>query len=293
MKKQIIFKGTATALITPFSSGKIDFDALERIIEMQINEGVGALVIGGTTAEAATLSDSERYELFAFTKEKAGGRVKLIFGTGTNDTSAAIKHTKAAERIGCDGVLVVTPYYNKGTEGGVVKHYLNIADETALPIILYNVPSRTGVELNFNQLDILAKKENIVAIKEASDSADRLCRVASYGEELTLYAGNDSQIYTTLALGGSGVISVLSNILPGVCRDICQRYFDGECEASLSIQLKALSLIRALFRETNPAPIKYAMSKIGLCKNELRLPLANVCLQTEKEIDTAMGLFGV
>ena len=288
MKKQVIFKGVATALITPFHLGKIDFDSLAHIVENQISNGTDALVIGGTTAEAATLSDTERYELFAFVKERVGTRVKLIFGTGTNDTAAVIRHTKKAESIGCDGVLIVTPYYNKGTEDGVVNHYLSVAEQTSLPIILYNVPSRTGVELNFNQLDRLAERSNIVAIKEAGDSADRLCRLASYGEDLRLYAGNDSQIYTTLALGGFGVISVLSNIAPCLCRDICKNYFSKKTEISLTAQLKALPLIRALFKETNPAPVKYAMSKLGFCSNELRLPLMRVNEKTAKEIDTAM-----
>ena len=288
MKKQTIFKGIGTALITPFKNGRIDFASLEGIIEKQIEAGVSALIIGGTTGEAATLSDVERYTLFEFTKEKTAGRAKLVFGTGTNDTRAAIRHTKRAEEIGCDGVLVVTPYYNKGTYSGVTKHYEEIAGATSLPVILYNVPSRTGVNLTLAQLERLSETKNIVALKEAGDSMDRYVSLAALTENLTLYAGNDSQIYTTLALGGLGVISVLSNVCPRLAVEICESYFSGDLENSRALQIKALPLITALFTETNPAPIKYAMKKGGLCENELRLPLMPVSQETEKTIDSLL-----
>ncbi len=274
MKKRIIFRGAATALVTPYSKGAIDYTALARLIEAQIAGGISALVIGGTTGEAATLSDSERYELFAFAKEKVGGRVPLIFGTGTNDTRLATEHTRRADKIGCDGVLLVTPYYNKGTEEGIARHYLTIAESTDLPIILYNVPSRTGVNLGYHLLERLARQENIVAIKEASDSVDRLVTLAGFGEELYLYAGNDSQIYPTLALGGMGVISVASNIMPHRIEKICTDYFGGNHRESLRAQVELLAFIRSLFLETNPTPIKYAMSLLGLCSEEVRLPLS-------------------
>ena len=274
MKKNCVFCGVGTALVTPFQDGEIDYAALSELIEYQIRGGADAIVIGGTTGEAATLSDEERYRLFEFAAEKISGRVKLVFGTGTNDTRAAVRHTKYAEKIGCDGVLLVTPYYNKGTEIGVEKHYLNIAESADLPIILYNVPSRTGVNLGINLLSRLAEHPNIVAIKEASDSADRLVSLAALSDSLDLYAGNDSQIYTTLSLGGKGVISVMSNLLPSATHAICERYFSGEPGASLELQLRLLPFIKALFVETNPAPIKYAMAKMGFCKSEVRLPLA-------------------
>ena len=288
MKKQTIFKGVGTALITPFKNGRIDFNALEHIIEKQIKARVGALVIGGTTGEAATLSDVERYTLFEFAKEKTAGRVKLIFGTGTNDTRAAIRHTRRAEEIGCDGVLVVTPYYNKGTYSGVTRHYEEIAKSTALPVILYNVPSRTGVNLTANQLEHLGKTKNIVAIKEAGDSMDKYVSLSALSESLGLYAGNDSQIYTTLMLGGLGVISVLSNVCPRLAVEICDTYFSGELEKSRELQIKALPFISALFAETNPAPVKYAMYRLGLCENSLRLPLMPIGEETEKIIDSVM-----
>lgn len=283
--KKLIFEGVATALITPFKSGKVDYTALSAIIDMQIDSGVDALVIGGTTGEAATLTDSERYSIFELAHERAGGRVKLIFGTGTNDTAAAIRHTRAAERIGCDGVLVVTPYYNKGTEDGIYAHYASILDSVSLPVLLYNVPSRTGVNLSLSVIDRLIERENLVGIKEASDSADRLVTLAAYGERLWLYAGNDSQFFTSLALGGKGVISVLSNAYPHLVSQIYTLFRDGRLSESLKAQTAILPLVRAIFAETNPAPIKYLMHTLGYAENELRLPLAPVTPATAKTIE--------
>jgi 4-hydroxy-tetrahydrodipicolinate synthase len=273
MKKQCIFKGAATALITPMRGEKIDYTALEKIIDFQLDGGIKTLVIGGTTGEAATLCDRERYELFRFTRSKTLGRAKLIFGTGTNDTRMAINHTKIAESIGCDGILAVTPYYNKGTHRGVLEHYRRLAGSCNLPIILYNVPGRTGVNLTIKQLEELAKIDTVVGIKEAGDSADRLCELSAFGEDLWLYAGNDTQIYQTLALGGAGVISVVSNIYPRLISDICESYFAGKAENSHRGQLDIMGFTKAMFCETNPAPIKYAMSLYGLCKKDIRLPL--------------------
>ena len=271
--KKPIFSGVGTALITPFRGGEIDFSALEKLIELQIEGGVGALIIGGTTGEAATLSDGERYSLFEFCRKKCDGRILLIFGTGTNDTRRAAELSRRAAEIGCDGLLLVTPYYNKGTEEGVYRHYMTILEAADLPAILYNVPSRTGVNLGIGLLTRLAREELVVGIKEAGDSADRLVALSSFGNSLPLYAGNDSQIYTALALGGAGVISVVSNILPRLTSEITRLYFSGEREKSLAIQQRLLPFINTLFLETNPAPVKYAMSTIGLCSEELRLPL--------------------
>ena len=284
MTKKIVFWGAATALITPFKKGQIDYEALKGLIEFQIEGGIDALVIGGTTAEAATLSDEERYKLYGFAKEIIAERTKLILGTGTNDTRVALAHTKFAEKLGCDGVLLVTPYYNKGTELGIEKHYLKIAESVDLPIILYNVPSRTGVNLGINLLKRLAEHPNIVGIKEASDSVDRLVNLASLGEELTLYSGNDSQIYPTLALGGKGVISVMSNIIPKTTVKMCKDYFEGRHGESLKTQLRLLPFVSSLFLETNPAPIKYAMSKRGFCSPEVRLPLSEPRESTRVEL---------
>ena len=282
--KNMIFRGVATALVTPFSGGEIDFSALGRLIERQIEAGVDGLVIGGTTAEAATLSDEERYRLFNYAAECVCGRVKLIFGTGTNDTRVAIRHSKYAARVGCDGLLLVTPYYNKGTELGIEQHYISVANSTDLPIILYNVPSRTGVNLSIRLVERLCEHPKIVAIKEASDSADRLTHLAAMGERLTLYAGNDSQIFTTLALGGGGVISVVSNLVPSVCRDLCRSFDMGDIKRAREIQLSLLPLISAMFLETNPSPVKYALSLMGLCSPDLRLPLSEPTDGTKEQI---------
>ena len=285
MKKNYIFKGVGTALVTPFHLGRIDYPTLDRLIERQIGCGIDALVIGGTTGEAATLSDRERYSLYTHAIDRIGGRCAVILGTGTNDTRVAIKHTDTAERLGADGALVVTPYYNKGTAGGVLEHYKRIAASTSLPIILYNVPSRTGVNIGLAELTELAGVENIVGIKEASDSADRLVKIAALGEDLPLYAGNDSQTYTALALGGSGVISVLSNLYPERMKRITDSYLAGHKEESLAEQTSLLPLIDAMFLETNPAPIKYAMAKMGLCREDMRLPLMAVTDATRRAID--------
>ena len=284
MKKKKIFSGASCALVTPFCGGDIDYKALGRLIDFQIDSGISALVIGGTTAEAATLSDDERYKLYTFAKGKIAGRTRLILGTGTNDTRVALAHTKFAERLGCDGVLLVTPYYNKGTEGGIEKHYLSIAESVDLPIIVYNVPSRTGVNLGLSLLDRLADHPNIVGIKEASDSIDRLVNLAVFKDRLWLYSGNDSQIYPTLALGGIGVISVMANIIPKVTATLCNSFFEGKHTESLDLQLSLLPFIRALFIETNPSPIKYAMAERGLCSSEVRLPLAEPRESTKTEI---------
>jgi 4-hydroxy-tetrahydrodipicolinate synthase len=288
MTKNIIFRGVGTALVTPFRNEKIDYPALESIIEVQIAAGVDALIVGGTTGEAATLEDGERYELYGFAKERCRGRIKLILGTGTNDTRAAVRHTRLAEELGCDGALLVTPYYNKGTEEGVYRHYMTVSEATSLPIILYNVPSRTGVNLGLNLLERLSAQENIVAIKEASDSVDRLVALSRL-EGLPIYSGNDTQIYPTLALGGLGVISVVSNILPKATAQICKDYFTGNLGKSLELQKAMFPFIRALFAETNPAPIKRIMAARGLISPELRLPLAEVRESTAEMLSTELS----
>lgn len=290
-RKEPIFKGVGTALVTPFSNGEIDYLALGRLIEEQIAAGVGALVIGGTTGEAATLSESERYELYERAVRAIDGRTRIILGTGTNDTRVAIKHTKAARSVGADGALVVTPYYNKGTEEGVFRHYMMIADECDIPIILYNVPSRTGVNLGLHLLERLSHHPSIVGLKEAGDSADRLTALAEFRDTLPLYAGNDSQIYPTLALGGVGVISVVSNVLPKLTSRLCELYFGGKRADALELQLKLLPLIRALFVETNPAPLKYALSLAKHISAELRLPLSEVRESSKQLIREELSAF--
>ena len=290
MKKAEIFRGVATALITPFRDGEVDYPTLKKLIERQIDAGIDALVIGGTTAEAATLSDEERYELFRRSREYIDGRCKLILGTGTNDTRIAVKHTEYASNLGCDGVLVVTPYYNRGTKDGVVKHYETIAKASGVPVLLYNVPSRTGVNLSIETLEELSENERIVGIKEASDSIDRLVAISGI-DGLALYSGNDSQIYPTLSLGGLGVISVVSNLYPRETVDICKYFFANNRNKSLETQRRLLPVINALFLETNPAPVKYAMSQKGLCLADMRLPMWLPTKLTSDKIDRAISAF--
>ena len=213
------------------------------------------------------------YSLFDFSKKEIKNRCKLILGTGTNDTAGAVRHTLYASRLGCDGVLVVTPYYNKGTKEGIIRHYLKIAESSDVPVLLYNVPSRTGVTLDIELLRELSKCERIVGIKEATDSEDRHLLLSAFGEELWLYSGNDSQIYSTLALGGLGVVSVVSNLYPRETKEICDSFFKGDIKKSLELQLRLMPVINALFLDTNPAPIKFAMSQKGLCHPDMRLPM--------------------
>ena len=286
--KKIIFSGVGTALVTPFKNGEIDYAKLDSLIDMQLDAGVDALVIGGTTGEAATLTEKERYTLYSYATERIGGRAKVVLGTGTNDTSAAIRHTRFAAECGADGALAVTPYYNKGTEEGVYRHYMSIADCSEIPIILYNVPSRTGVNLGINLLRRLGEHEQIVGIKEASDSTDRLVELSVLADKLPLYAGNDSQIYVTMALGGLGVISVVSNILPGEVKRIATPSLPDPLTA-LRTQHKLLPLIKVLFAETNPSPVKYAMSLMGLCLSDVRLPLSEPRESTKIEIAKAIS----
>lgn len=289
MKKKTIFSGTATALITPFKHGKVDYTALKEIIEFQIRSGIDALVIGGTTGESATLSDYEKDKLYSFCTETINHRVPMILGCGSNDTKKAVKYTKRAKAHGADATLVITPYYNKGTESGIVYHYQKIANSTDLPTILYNVPSRTGVNLSLAAIDILSNEKNICAIKEASDSSDRLIELSSFSDRLTLYAGNDTQIYTTLSLGGMGVISVLSNAYPCEILAITNSFWRGDIDTSILLQRKILSKVHTIFAETNPTPIKYLMHKLGYCTPDVRLPLS---LPSERTLAALKKEFG-
>jgi 4-hydroxy-tetrahydrodipicolinate synthase len=292
MKKKA-FCGTATALITPFRNEKIDYGALDGIIDMQLSGGVAAIVIGGTTGEAATLSPEERDELYSFARERIPRDTPFIFGTGANDTAETIKRTRHAAKIGCDAALVVTPYYNKGTVSGVTEHYLKVANCSDLPIIVYNVPGRTGVNLTFPQLEAFAKCDKIIGIKEATDSMDRFVKISVYGDELPLYSGNDNSIYSALALGGAGVISVVSNLLPSTTESISKLFFAKRFADALLTQQQLIPLIDAIFAETNPSPIKYAMSLLGLCEADVRLPLSKPLDSTREALKGAMHALGI
>ena len=287
--KKTIFRGVGTALVTPFLNGEIDYGALDRLIERQIDSGVDALIIGGTTGEAATLGENERYRLYSHATERIGGRTKVILGTGTNDTRVAINHTKYAAECGADGALVVTPYYNKGTEEGVFRHYMSIAECSDLPIILYNVPSRTGVNLGLGLLRRLSEHPRVVGLKEAGDSTDRLVALSQLTDTLPLYAGNDTQIFVTMALGGAGVISVVSNLFPERVKEITDGAIGNNLPRALSAQLSLLDITGALFMETNPSPVKYAMASLGLISDEVRLPLSSPRESTKAEIVRRLG----
>ena len=273
MKKNI-FTGAATALITPFKNGAIDYDAFERILEQQINGGISALVVAGTTGESSTLTDSEHREIISFAIKKVAGRVPVIAGTGSNDTDYAIDLSKFAADEGADAVLLVTPYYNKATQNGLYEHFKAIAQSCKIPCILYNVPSRTGCNILPATAYRLSQIDNIAAIKEASGDISQIAELAHLcADTLDIYSGNDNQILPILSLGGNGVVSVLSNIMPAQTNEICRRFFAGDLKGSLALQLEYLPLMSALFSEVNPIPVKAAMAKMGMCENTLRLPL--------------------
>lgn len=272
-----IFKGAATALITPLDENGVNFEQLEKLIEYQINSGIDGLVICGTTGEGATLTHKEHEAVLKFAVEKIAGRVASIAGTGSNDAARAIELTKYAGSIGYDAALVVTPYYNKCTQNGLVKMFTAIADNSTIPLILYNVPSRTGVNIEPQTYARLADHPMIQAIKEANGNISKIAETAYLvGDKLDIYSGNDDQIVPMLSLGAKGVISVLSNVAPAETSEMCRLYFEGKVEESRKMQLKYLPLINALFCEVNPIPVKAAMNKLGYCENYLRLPLTQI-----------------
>ena len=277
MTSNPIFRGVATALITPLTESGVDYDALGRLIDWQIAEGIHALVIAGTTGAGSTLSDQEPRVVLAFSVRHAEGRVPIIAGTGSNDTAYAISLTKYACEVGCDAMLVVTPYYNKATQNGLVQMYTAIADASTKPIIVYNVPSRTGVNIQPATYQKLAQHPNIAAIKEANGDISSIVTTASLvGDQLDIYSGNDDQIVPILSMGGSGVISVLSNVLPRQTVEICTRFWNGDVAGSAALQCELLPLIHALFSEVNPIPAKAAMAALGFCEDYLRLPLTTM-----------------
>ena len=274
MKKQTVFQGVATALITPMNEKGIDYAAFERLINWQIDQGINALVICGTTGEGSTMSDAEHRQVLEFALKVANGRVPMIAGTGSNDTAYAIELTKFACEIGYDAMLVVTPYYNKTTQKGLIAMFTAIADASTKPVILYNVPSRTGINIEPATYAALSDHPMIAAIKEASGNISKLVEtVALCGDKLDIYSGNDDQIVPILACGGKGVISVLSNVIPAETVLMCDKFFAGDVAGAMELQVKYLNLTNALFCEVNPIPVKAAMAAMGYGENILRLPL--------------------
>lgn len=281
--KETVFRGAATAMITPMrEDGSVDYEAMGRLIDWQIEQGIDALLIAGTSGEGSTLSDEEHREVLRFAVNQARGRVPMIAGTGSNDTAYACDLTKYACQIGYDACLVVTPYYNKTTQRGLIRMYKTIADASTKPLILYNVPSRTGISLAPATVAELSSYPHIDAIKEASGNISAIADIAaSVTEGFTIYSGNDDQIIPILSLGGQGVISVLSNLLPKETSAMVHAYLEGNIEKARTMQLQYLPLIHALFCETNPIPVKAAMALMGYGTNTLRLPL--VTMETEHE----------
>jgi len=274
MVTQSIFQGVATALVTPLNEKGVDYPALERLINWQIDQGINALVICGTTGEGSTLTDEEHRKVLKFSLDVAAGRVPMIAGTGSNDAAYSIELTRFACEIGYDGMLLVTPYYNKTTQNGLVAFYTAIADASTKPVILYNVPSRTGVNIEPATYAKLADHPRICAIKEANGNLSKIVEtMALVGNKLDLYSGNDDQVVPMMACGGKGVISVLSNVIPKETVEMCDKYFAGDVAGAMELQKKYLPLINALFCEVNPIPAKAAMAALGFCDNYLRLPL--------------------
>lgn len=274
--KETIFTGSGVAIVTPFDKdNQLNEEKLRQLIEYQIDHNTDAIIICGTTGESPVLTDEEHVKAISIAVEQTKGRVPVIAGTGSNDTSYGISLSQRAEKIGADALLLVTPYYNKTTQAGLIRHFNTIADRVSIPMILYNVPSRTGMSIAPETYYELSKHPNIVATKEASGNFSAIAKsVQLCGDDLTFYSGNDDQIVPILSLGGKGVISVLANILPKETHDICSLFFEGNIKDSAALQLKLLDLIDALFIEVNPIPVKTAMNLMGLQVGDLRCPLA-------------------
>ncbi len=295
MKDKRIFTGAATALVTPMNpNGGIDYTSFEGLIEKQIDGGIDALLVLGTTGEASTLSDYEKQSLIDFAIDRVGGRVPVIIGTGTNDTSRTAELSKYAAGAGADALLVVTPYYNKATESGLVRHYFTIADAVNVPIIVYNVPSRTGVNVGLSVYRELVRHENIRAVKEASGNVSLAADILSeFGDRLDVYSGCDDLTLPILALGGCGVISVLSNVIPRDVHDMCVRFDEGDVASARELQLSQIPLCRAMFSEVNPIPIKRACEIMGICSFHARLPLTQISEKNDMRLRKAMEEYGL
>lgn len=272
-----LFKGSGVAIITPFIEDKVNFEKLGELLEWHISKGTDAIIVCGTTGEASTMTEDEKKATIKYTVEKVNKRIPVIAGTGTNNTYASIAMSKWAESIGVDGLLVITPYYNKTSPKGLIKHFKAINDAVKIPIILYNVPSRTGMNISPVALKELCNLNNIVAIKEASGDLSQILKMkALCGDRIDIYSGNDDQIIPILSVGGVGVISVLANIMPKEVHDMCALYLNGKINEALNLQIKTLELTNNLFIETNPIPVKTAMNLMGMNCGDLRLPLCEM-----------------
>ena len=292
--KKIIFKGCGTAISTPFTKDGVNFDEFGKLIEFQIAEGVDSIIVCGTTGESSTMTEKERKDTIKYAIDKVNGRIPVIAGTGSNNTQASIEMSKYAESVGADALLVVTPYYNKTTQAGLVEHYKAIANSTTLPIIVYSVASRTGVNITPETCLELSKIPNIVAVKEASGNISQVAKIAALCKDnLHIYSGNDDQIVPVLSLGGLGVISVLSNVAPKYTHNLVQNFFDGNIKEATKMQLDALDLVNSLFCEVNPIPVKEALNMMGYNYGVPRLPLVRLSEKNQERLKNSMKNFGL
>lgn len=293
--KKTIFTGAGVAIVTPMNPDlSINWELLGVLIDDQIAHGTDAIVIAGTTGEASTMTDEEHVQSIRFAVERTAGRVPVVAGAGSNHTDYALWLSREAKQAGADALLHVTPYYNKTSQAGIVRHFTTLADATDLPVILYNVPSRTGVNIQPKTYQELCKHPNIVAVKEASGNLSQIAMIRSLcGDELDIYSGNDDQIVPILSLGGKGVISVLSNVAPRQTHDICQLYFDGKVRESADLQIKLLPLINALFCDVNPIPVKEAVRMMGWDAGMCRLPLVELNTEHKALLSREMKAAGI
>ena len=288
--KNPVFTGVCTALVTPFLRGEVNYPMLERLLQAQLDAGIKAIVVCGTTGESPTLSDCEKLELFRRSKEFVGNSCKIIAGTGSNCTEHAIYLSQAAEKLGVDGLLLVSPYYNKATPAGLFAHYSAIAASVQIPCILYNVPSRTGVDIPVEVYRSLSRIPNIAGVKEASSDIVKVARILSECPDFPVWSGNDDQIVPVMALGGSGVISVLSNVAPEKTKAMVDGALDGDFDTAADLQLKLLPLIRALFSEVNPIPVKAALKELGFDCGTCRLPLTSLSPENLEKLNAVLPL---
>ena len=289
-----LFEGSGVALVTPFKNGKINYEKMGELIEWHIKNKTDAIIVCGTTGESSTMTDEERKSTIKFVVDKVNKKIPVIAGSGSNNTAYSIELSKYCQEVGVDGLLIVTPYYNKATQDGLIKHYTTIANSVDLPIILYNVPGRTGVNISPNTVKILSKVKNIVAIKEASGNISQVAEIARLcGDDFSIYSGNDDQIVPILSVGGIGVISVLANILPRETHDIVEKYLLGDVEESRKLQLGVNELVNSLFIEVNPIPVKAAMNLMGMEAGELRLPLSDISNKNLEILKENMIKYGI
>ncbi|HAZ36428.1 MAG TPA: 4-hydroxy-tetrahydrodipicolinate synthase [Clostridiaceae bacterium] len=289
-----VFTGSGVAIVTPFNKEGVDFEKLGELLEWHIKEKTDAIIICGTTGESSTMSLDEKKETIKYTVNKVNGRIPVIAGTGSNNTKAAVEMSVWAESIGVDALLLITPYYNKTTQRGCIEHFKAIANSVTKPIIIYNVPGRTGLNLLPQTLYELSKIKNIVAVKEASSNIDQISEIARLcGDNLDIYSGNDNETIPIMSLGGKGVISVLANILPRDTHDLCQKFLDGDLKGARDMQLKLLPLMNALFIETNPIPVKTAMNLMGMNVGHLRLPLVDMSEKNLEALKKEMINYGI